>query len=91
MRVSETEVGALLLKWRDSGQPVTVLFSSESENWRRSGKIVSVLLAKFEVAWDDGGSDFISYAAILNISDDGQSLHLAYSSGGSVVVFEDAP
>jgi hypothetical protein len=91
MRATDTEVGALLLKWRDSRQPLTILFSSEAENWERSGKIVSVLFAKFEVVWDDGNSQFISYAAIPYISDDGQSLNLRYSSGDSVVVYEKTP
>jgi hypothetical protein len=91
MRATDTEVGALLLKWRDSGQPLKILFSSEAENWERSGKIVSVLFAQFEVVWDDGNSQFMSYAAIPYISDDGQSLNLRYSSGDSVVVYETIP
>lgn len=91
MSATYEDVGALLVKWRKSKQPITVLFSSEADNWRRSGKITDVYFGTFDVEWDDGNSEPISYTAVAHISEDGRSLNLLYTADGStVVVFEEA-
>jgi hypothetical protein len=88
---SLSEVGALLQKWRDSGQPIIVLYSSEAESWHRSGKVVHVRFGEIEIDFDNDETRVILYSpALYKISEDGQSLNITYPlGGGSVVIFEN--
>lgn len=87
------DIGALLLKWRDTEQPLVILFSSASNasaSYRRTGKIVDVLFTKFEVSWGNGESQHFSYDSSATIAESGTSLFLPDLSGDRVVVYEEA-
>ena len=87
-----TDIGALLLKWKETGQPVVVLFSSASDpsaSWRRTGKIIDVLFTKFEVSWVDGESEHFLYHSAASIAESGTSLFIPDISGDRVVVYEE--
>jgi hypothetical protein len=88
---SLNEVGALLQKWRNSGQSITVLYSSEAESWHRFGKVVRVGFGEIEIDFNNDEPRVILYSpALYKISEDGQSLNITYpSGGGSVVIFEN--
>jgi hypothetical protein len=92
MHDSPTAVAALLLKWQESKQTVSVLFSGGQEEGRRTGKVGHVFLTTFKVSWDEGGPEFLSYGwELAKISEDARSLYLVSTSGERVVVFEEAP
>jgi hypothetical protein len=88
---SLSEVGALLQKWRNSGQSIIVLYSSEAESWHRSGKVLHVRFGEIEIDFNNDETRLILYSpALYKISEDGQSLNITYpSGGGSVVIFEN--
>ena len=78
----------LLKQWHDSGCHVEVFQIEASSNtgWKKTGKISEVGLTKFEVSWDEGGSEEFSYDVITTL--DGRQLRLIDTSGVTTVVHE---
>jgi hypothetical protein len=88
------EIGALLVKWRDADQEISVVFSGQLTNifsLSCAGKISDVGLTKFTVSWDDWQKSVeLRYDAVKTseISTDGRSLYFIYPSNERLVVSE---
>jgi len=93
------DVGALLLKWKEQNQFVSVQFVGNLSNvfsLSCTGRVTHIFLTRFgvsssgfAVSWGNGASIEFRYDnAKLEISEDGRTLRLVYSLSESLVVSE---